>query len=130
PIDIRHKAIRTPIVYRPDIYFKYKKRNGYIIIEVLHSQNKDANLTWADAILSYLVKDVKRVFFVTTSTEDKLEDIENGVLNILKILSSMKTPNIDFLPKDVRVYPISDEKELNEKNIMEQINQYAKEDNW
>lgn len=88
PLDIRHKTIRLPIPYRPDVYFKYKRRNGLIIFEVLHSQNNDDNLTWADAILSYLIRDVKRVFFITTATDDKLEVIESGVLNILRILSS------------------------------------------
>ncbi len=130
PLDIRHKTVRLPIAYRPDVYFKYRRRNGLIIFEVLHSQNNDDNLTWADAILSYLIRDVKRVFFITTATDDKLEVIQDGVLNILRILSSMKTPNIDFLPDDVQVYPISEEEALSEEKVMERINQFAKEDKW
>lgn len=130
PIDIRHKSVRLPIIYRPDVYFKYKRRNGFIIFEVLHSQNKDDNLTWADAILSYLIRDVKRVFFITTATKDKFEVIQDGVLSILKMLSEMKTPNVDIIPSDVQVYAIKEEEAKSEEIVTKRLNKFAKMDRW
>ncbi len=130
PLDVRHKTVDLPIAYRPDVYFKYCRQNGIIIFEVLHSQNKDNDLTWADAILSYLVRDVRKVIFVTCAGGKTFDRIKDGVLSILRILSDLKLENTEILPGEVRVYQISEAEARNKSTLMKAINKYCKKDKW
>lgn len=114
-----------PLLYLPEVYIVTKQGKKYIF-EILDSQGKDSNLIIADIIQSYLVENVRKVFFIAKNKTEY--DRAYRLSNIIGARLEENGYKKKDLP-DVTVYLI-EKSNSNPKKLYRILKKYARKDGW